>query len=77
MSFIAVYHKFTKILKKHEKNTKMTSSDVPRLEEGGPNSRGGSKAEFILKRREGEMGRGNWWMLASPGRYHSVTVREG
>ena len=27
MYFIAVYHKFTDILKKHEKNTKMTSSD--------------------------------------------------
>ena len=37
-----------------------------RLEEGGPYSRGGSKAEFILRRREGGMGRGNWWMLASP-----------
>ena len=35
-------------------------------EEGGPNGRGGSKAEFILRRREGGMGRGIWWMLASP-----------
>ena len=29
MSFIAVYQKFTLILKKHEKITKMTSLDVP------------------------------------------------
>ena len=33
---------------------------------GGPNSRGGSKIEFILRRREGGMGRGNWWMIAFP-----------
>ena len=37
-----------------------------RLEGGSLNSRGGSKVEFILRRREGGMGRGNWWMLASP-----------
>ena len=37
-----------------------------RSEGGSPNSRGGSKVEFILRRREGGMGRGNWWMLASP-----------
>ena len=33
---------------------------------GSPKSRGGSKVEFMLRRREGGMGRGNWWMLASP-----------
>ena len=31
MAFIAVYHKFTWILKKHEKKTKMTSSDMYNL----------------------------------------------
>ena len=31
-----------------------------------PNSRGGSKVEFILRRRGGGMGWENWWMLASP-----------
>ena len=46
-----------------------TSREVQeRLEGGSPNSRGGSTVEFIglLRRREGGMGRGNWWMLASP-----------
>ena len=28
-------------------------------------SRGGRIAEFIHRRRQGGMGRGNWWMLAS------------
>ena len=29
-------------------------------------TRGGSEVEFMLRRREGGMGRGNWWMLVSP-----------
>ena len=27
---------------------------------------GGGEVEFIIRKREGGMGRGNWWMLASP-----------
>ena len=53
--------------KKAKGGGRSTSWEVQeRLKRGSLNGRWGSKVEFILRRREGRMGRGNWWMLASP-----------